>query len=76
MDIDLDWYPELKKDLINVFDMKVSLVDLARLLEKDLVIYEHEPTRFKLDFKSCFDTFVHGQYKLGICNSRFQNFRF
>ena len=51
MDIDLDWYPELKKDLVNVFDMKVSLVDLARQLEKDLVIYEYEPTRFKLDFK-------------------------
>ena len=51
MDIDLDWYPDLKKDLVNVFDMKVSLADLARLLEKDLVIYEHEPTRFKLDFK-------------------------
>ena len=52
MDIDLDWYPELKEALGNVFDMKVSLVDLARQLEKDLVIYEHEPTRFKLDFKT------------------------
>ena len=52
MDIDLDWYPELKEALGNIFDMKVSLVDLARQLEKDLVIYEHQPYRFKMDFKS------------------------
>ena len=31
--------------------MKVSLIDLARKLENDLIIFETAPGRFKLDFK-------------------------
>ena len=31
--------------------MKVSLIDLARKLENDLIIFETAPGLFKLDFK-------------------------
>ena len=44
-------YPEIKTDLQNIFCIKVSLIDLARKLEKDLLIFEHEPRRFTLGFK-------------------------
>ena len=54
MDIDLDDYPKLKPELSDVFNMNKSLVDLARELEKDLLIYEHEPNDFKLVYKQKF----------------------
>ena len=40
MNIDLGRYPQLQKALENIFSMKRSLVDLARILEKELLIYE------------------------------------
>ena len=55
IDVDLDMYPELKADLQNIFCIKVSLIDLARKLEKDLLIFEHEPRRFTLGFKKDHD---------------------
>lgn len=51
LDVNLDMYPEIKTDLQNIFCIKVSLIDLARKLEKDLLIFEHEPRRFTLGFK-------------------------
>ena len=54
IDVNLDMYPELKADLQNIFCIKVSLIDLARKLEKDLLIFEHEPRRFTLGFKKDF----------------------
>ena len=54
MDIDLDHYPKLKHEVSDVFNMNKGLVDLARELEKDLLIYEHEPNSFKLVYKKKF----------------------
>lgn len=51
IDVNLDMYPEIKADLQNIFCIKVSLIDLARKLERDLLIFEHEPKRFILGFK-------------------------
>lgn len=51
MDIELDHYPKLKPELSDVFNLNKGLVDLARELEKDLLIYEHEPNNFKLVYK-------------------------
>ena len=34
-----------------MFNKKVSLLDLARELERDVLIYEYEPKRFKLIYK-------------------------
>ena len=39
-DINLEKYPDLKADLENIFSTKRSLIDLARILEKELLIYE------------------------------------
>ena len=43
MDIDLNHYPDLKEDISDIFGIKKSLVDLARELENDLIIWEKEP---------------------------------
>lgn len=50
-DIELDWYPELKAGLEDIFNLQVSLVTLARSLERDLLIYEKAPNKFKVLFK-------------------------
>ena len=42
----------IKDELSDVFSSKVSLVDLARRLEKDLVIWEKDVGKFKLGWKS------------------------
>ena len=34
-----------------MFNKKFSLLDLARELERDILIYEYEPKRFKLVYK-------------------------
>ena len=47
----MNLYPDLKKGLEDVFNMKCSLEDLAKELEKDLVIYEHYPKKFKVVMK-------------------------
>ena len=49
--VDLDIYPNIKKGLSDVFNLKCSLADLARKLESDLVIFEVAPKKFKLSFK-------------------------
>ena len=54
IDIDLDIYPKLKSELSDVFNMNKGLIDLARELERDLLIYEHEPNDFKLVYKKKF----------------------
>ena len=51
MDVQLDWYPHLKEEIQDIFNIKVSLVDLARELEKDLIIIETQKDIFKLCFK-------------------------
>ena len=51
MNIHLDWYPHLKEGLQDIFNVQVSLVDLARELEKDLVIVETEFDKFELKLK-------------------------
>ena len=51
MDIDLNQYPDLKEDISDIFGIKKSLVDLARELENDLIIWEKEPKNFKLSWK-------------------------
>lgn len=51
MNIDLDRYPELKDNLQNIFCMKKSLIDLARKLENELLIYETSNNHFKLCYK-------------------------
>ena len=50
--MNLSWYPELQAKLADIFDMKVSLIDLAKLLEKDLLIFEYEKDKYKLAFKT------------------------
>ena len=51
MDLNLDWYPHLKDEISDVFNIKVSLTDLAKELEKDLVIIEENDNAYKLCFK-------------------------
>ena len=51
-DIDLDAYPHLKDDLSDIFSIKTSLVDLARELEKDLIILEKLPRMYRLGWKN------------------------
>ena len=51
IDIDLNRYPELRDDLLNIFSVKVSLLDLARKLENDLIMFEIAPDRYQLAFK-------------------------
>jgi len=51
MDIYIDMYPELKEELCDIFSNKVSLVDLARRLERDFLVYETERKKFKLAWK-------------------------
>ena len=50
-DISLDWYPHLKEGISDIFNTSISLVHLARQLERDFVIYEKEPNAFRLSFK-------------------------
>lgn len=40
LDVSLDRYPELEEGLTDIFCMKFSLIDLARKLENDLIIWE------------------------------------
>ena len=47
----LDWYPHLKEEIQDVFNLKVSLSDIARELEKDLLIVEDEEDHFKISLK-------------------------
>ena len=56
MDISLkDRYSSLKNDLENVFCRKMSLIDLARRLENDLLIYEiPQPNPGQPKFKLCY----------------------
>ena len=52
MDIDLNGrYLSMKADLENIFCRKASLIDLARKLETDLLIYEVAPNEFRMCFK-------------------------
>ena len=51
LNVDLNRYPKMKDDLLNLFNIKVSLIDLARKLENDLIIIEVTKGRFKLAFK-------------------------
>ena len=51
MNINLDWYPHLKEEICDIFNVKVSLADLARELEKDLVLIETAQDKFKLCLK-------------------------
>ena len=50
-DINLEKYPDLKADLENIFSTKRSLIDLARILERELLIYESKPGVFILSYK-------------------------
>ncbi len=65
MSISLDSYPEIKDELANIFSTKVSLADLGRRLERDLIIYEFERNKFKLSFKEE----IFEQIKFGLQNS-------
>ena len=50
--VSLEQYPDLKDGLVNIFSTEVSLIDLARRLERDLAIYEIQPNNFAVAFKS------------------------
>ena len=50
-DIHLDWYPELKEGLEDIYNPSVGLIDVARRIERDFLIYESRPGEFELDFK-------------------------
>lgn len=51
MDIFLHMYPHLQDKLEDIFDVSCSLTDLARELEKDLVIVEVDEGKFEIKLK-------------------------
>lgn len=50
-DIDLDLYPELKDGIEDVYNYNVGLIDIAKRIERDFLIYEKADKVFELDLK-------------------------